>query len=158
MIKIVLDMDDTIAHFDKMPNALERFKTEKGFFTKLQPSKMLTFVKGLIANDIIKIENVYIVSASPNVNADNDKMAWLEKHFKELRKENILFSRLGENKSQLFKNKYNVNDLSNYYLIDDYTQNLIQWANNGGKVLKYINEYNNTKQNYKAYNIKAIKL
>ena len=49
-------------------------------------------------------------------------------------------------------------DLSNYILIDDYTKNLVEWQKLGGKVLKYINEYNNTKQAYKQYNIKALQL
>lgn len=158
--KWVLDMDDTLAHFNKEEKALERFSSEKSFFSNLKPTKLLLYIQIAIITKVIDINNVYIVSASPNEQADKDKQEWLDKYLKALPKENITFTRLGQNKADHFMNKYHLDnkDLSNYILIDDYTKNLIEWQKLGGKVLKYINEYNNTKQTYKQYNIKALQL
>lgn len=158
--KWVLDMDDTLAHFNKEKNALQRFSSEKSFFSNLTPSKLLLHLQIAIITKVIDLDNIYIVSASPNEQADKDKAKWLDKYLKALPKENITFTRLGQDKATYFMNKYHLDnkDLSNYILIDDYTKNLIQWQNKGGKVLKYINEYNNTKQTYKQYNIKALQL
>ena len=158
--KWVLDMDDTIAHFNKEEKALERFSSEKSFFSNLKPTKLLLYIQIAITTKVIDINNIYIVSASPNEQADKDKQEWLNKYLKALPKENITFTRLGQNKADHFMKKYDLDNkaLSNYILIDDYTKNLIEWQKLGGKVLKYINEYNNTKQTYKQYNIKALQL
>ena len=154
----VLDMDDTLAHFNKEKNALERFATEKNFFSNLQPTQLTRYIKTLLQSNILKPEQVYIISASPNTQADKDKREWLDKHLQEIPKKNILFSRLGENKSDHFIKAYNLKqkDLENYILFDDYTKNLIDWKDKGGKVLKVINEYNNTKQSYKQYKINTL--
>lgn len=158
--KWVLDMDDTLAHFNKEKKALERFSSEKSFFSNLEPTKLLLYIQIAIITKVIDLKNIYIVSASPNEQADKDKQEWLSKYLKALPKENITFTRLGQNKAYHFMNKYHLSskDLSNYILIDDYTKNLIEWQTLGGKVLKYINEYNNTKKGYLKHNIKALQL
>ena len=158
--KWVLDMDDTLAHFNKEEKALERFLSEKSFFSNLEPTKLLLYIQIAIITKVIDLNNIYIVSASPNEQADKDKQEWLNKYLKALPKENITFTRLGQNKADHFIKKYHLNnkDLSNYILIDDYTKNLIEWKKLGGKVLKYINEYNNTKKGYLKHNIKALQL
>ena len=156
--KWVLDMDDTIAHFNKEKKALERFSSEKSFFSNLKPTKLLLHIQIAITTKVIDINNIYIVSASPNEQADKDKLKWLYKHIPNINKDNILFTRLGQNKGNIFIDTYKINDLSKYTLIDDYTKNLVEWQKLGGNVIKYINEYNNTKQTYKQYNIKALQL
>lgn len=158
--KWVLDMDDTLAHFHKEKNSLERFSHEKNFFYNLCPSKLVLHLQLAIINKQVESKNIYIVSASPNEQADKDKAKWLNKYLSTIPKENITFTRLGENKANIFMSKYDLKekDLSNYVLIDDYTKNLIQWSNCGGKVLKYINEYNNTKKGYLHYNISTLEL
>ena len=72
MKKIFLDMDGTIAKFN-VKNALERFAVEEGFFAKLGAYKNIEEI-----NEMAKGGNVYIISASPNIQADNDKMKWLD--------------------------------------------------------------------------------
>lgn len=158
--KWVLDMDDTLAQFNEEKNALQRFSSEKSFFSNLKPSKLLLHLQIAIITKVIDLNNIYIVSASPNEQADKDKAEWLSKYLTTLPKENITFTRLGQDKAIHFMNKYHLDnkDLSNYILIDDYTKNLIDWQNKGGKVLKYINEYNNTKKGYLQHNIKALLL
>ena len=71
--KWVLDMDDTIAHFNKEKKALERFSSEKSFFSNLKPTKLLLYIQIAIITKVIDLNNIYIVSASPNKQADKDK-------------------------------------------------------------------------------------
>lgn len=127
-------MDNTLADFDiTEPNAMNRFQTEKDFFTNLkQINNNATLVNQMIAKGI----KCYILSASPNKQADNDKIKWLKKHIPNLKKHQIIFCRLGENKAKYIK------DLKNATLIDDYTLNLIKWIESGGKGIKYLNGVN----------------
>ena len=151
--KWVLDMDDTIAYFHKEKDSLQRFSQEKDFFYNLIPSKLLLAIQIAILDKVISPNDIYIISASPNKQADQDKAKWLSKYLQVIPKENIMFSRLGENKADLFIKAHDIKDLSSYILIDDFTKNLLQWQDFNGKVVKYINEYNNTKQSYKSHNI-----
>lgn len=85
-IKWVLDMDDTLAHFHEQKNALERFATEKNFFNILKPSKMTKFIKQLVERNELNTKDIFIVSASPNEQADKDKLQWIERHLPEIPK------------------------------------------------------------------------
>ena len=127
--KWVLDMDDTLAHFNKEEKALERFSSEKNFFSNLKPSKLLLHIQIAITTKVNDLNNIYIVSASPNEQADKDKQEWLGKYLKALPKENITFTRLGQNKAAHFMNNYPLDnkDLPNYILIIDYQKNQVEW-------------------------------
>ena len=83
MKKIFLDLDGTLARFN-VRNALERIKTEKGFFANLLAYKGIEKI-----NEMAKAGNVYIISASPNKQADNDKMIWIEKYLNNVEKTNF---------------------------------------------------------------------
>lgn len=157
--KWVLDMDNTLANFDQEKNALNRFATEKDFFTNLKPNSILTILQMAIINKQVDRKNIFIVSASPNTKTDKDKRKWIDTYLDIIPKKNILFTRLGQNKAQRFLKRHNLKetDLKDYVLIDDYTKNLVEWKNFGGKVLKYINQYNNKNQHYKALNIESVK-
>lgn len=129
--KIFLDLDGTLARFN-VPKALERFKTEKGFFANLKAYKGIEKI-----NEIAKNYNnyVYIISASPNKQADNDKMIWINKYLPNINKNNIVLCRCGENKAEILKNKGLTID-KECFLLDDYTKNLIEWENSGGTGIK----------------------
>lgn len=158
--KWVLDMDDTLANFHDKENALERFAVEKFFFMFLEPTNLLNEVKKAIASGIVTPEDVYILSASPHYLADYSKLIWLREHLPEIKESNVVFTRLGENKADIFKSEYGLTneDLSHYVLIDDYTTNLINWKKSNGIAIKYINHFNNTKGNYKALSIPYLQL
>lgn len=128
--KIFLDLDGTIAKFN-VPNALKRFDNEEGFFAKLGAYKGIEEI-----NKIAETGIIYIISASPNDQADNDKMLWLDKYLPNVPRENITLCRLGQNKAQIIENKYNIEINVNCYLLDDYTKNLIEWENFGGIGIK----------------------
>ena len=130
MKKIFLDMDGTIAKFN-VRNALERFASEQDFFAKLGAYKGIEEI-----NEMAKGGNVYIISASPSERCDNDKMKWLEKFLPNLPKENICFCRIGENKAEIIKLKLNITIDKETILLDDYTKNLTEWEEKGGKGIK----------------------
>ena len=129
MKKIFLDLDGTLAKFN-VRNALQRFATKKGFFAKLGAYKNIETI-----NELAKGGNVYIISASPNEQADNDKMQWVKKYLPNLQEQNIIFCRIGENKAEIIKQKTGL-DIKGTCLLDDYTKNLIQWENAGGVGIK----------------------
>lgn len=130
MKKIFLDLDGTLAKFN-VRNALKRFDNEKGFFAKLGAYKNIEKI-----NEMAKAGNVYIISASPNEQADNDKMVWIKKYLPNVKIENIVLCRLGENKAKIIENKYNIKIDKNCILLDDYTKNLTEWEIVGGVGIK----------------------
>ena len=77
MIKLFLDLDGTLAKFNNKRNALKRFDNEIGFFANLKPYKYIEFVNTLALNRGI---SVYIISATPNEQADKDKLTWINKY------------------------------------------------------------------------------
>ena len=154
----VLDMDDTLVHFNQAKDALKKFSTEKDFFTNLEPTPLTNYINRHLQQRTLTPNQMYIVSASPNLQADKDKLKWIKRHLPDISESNILFTRLGENKAEQFKSRYNLSDkdLQSYILFDDYTKNLTEWKSQGGLAIKIINEYNNTKQSYKHYNINTL--
>ena len=124
MIRLFLDLDGTLAKFNSKRNALKRFDNEIGFFANLKPYKYIEFVNTLALSEEI---SVYIISATPNEQADKDKLTWINKYLNNIPKENICFSRLNENKAKVIKDKLNITIDNNCLLLDDYTKNLIEW-------------------------------
>lgn len=118
-MKIFLDLDGTLARFN-VRNALERFATEKGFFANLKAYKNIEDI-----NEMAKCGNVYIISASPNEQADIDKIAWVSHYLPNINLlTNVFICRCGENKADYLKAKGI--DIKNTCLLDDYTKNLVE--------------------------------
>ena len=132
---IYCDMDGVLADFNKEPNAVERFATEKGFFYKLEP--IADNVKAL--EYLSRYYTIYILSASPNAKADKDKIKWLKKYAPFIKKENIILCRNGEKKVDFM-----VTDLG--ILLDDYGKNCREWCEKRGNI-----SYKITKENSIAY-------
>lgn len=130
MRKIFLDLDGTIAKFN-VKNALKRFDNEIGFFANLGAYKGTDYVNALAKSGVI-----YIISASPNAQADKDKMTWIKKYLPNIKEENITLCRLGENKAKIIEKKYSIQIDKNCYLLDDYTKNLQEWESVGGVGIK----------------------
>ena len=83
-----------------------------------------------------KAGNVYIISASPNEQADIDKIEWICKYLPNINLlTNVLICRCGDNKAEYLKSKGLQID-KNSYLLDDYTKNLIEWESAGGVGIK----------------------
>lgn len=135
MINLFLDLDGTLAKFNSKRNALKRFDNEAGFFANLKPYKYIEFVNELATKENI---NVYVISATPNEQADKDKLVWIKKYLNQINDKNICFCRLNENKAKVIKDKLNITIDNNCLLLDDYTKNLIEWQNLNGIGIKRI--------------------
>lgn len=111
------DMDGVLADFNNEPRAVERFAVEAGFFATLKPiAENVEFVRELIN----KGASVYILSASPNKQADKDKRKWLAQHLPELKPWRIILMRNGQKKIDFVKTKSGL-------LFDDYGKNCREW-------------------------------
>lgn len=135
MKKIIIycDMDGVLADFDKVPNAVARYKDEQGFFYNLEPIPAnVNAIKQLIKQGY----QVKILSKSPHENADNDKRLWLEKHLPEMKKENMIFAR-PEQKKIDFVNEF---EKSFSLLLDDYSKNIDEWREQDGLALTITKE------------------
>ena len=152
MNKIFLDLDGTLARFN-VRNALERFDKEEGFFARLKAYKDIEIV-----NELAKTNNLFIISASPNEQADKDKMIWLTKYLPNINVENITICRIGENKAKIIQDKYNITINEQCYLLDDYTKNLNEWENVGGVGIKRLTTVaDNSTKKWKGLELKQLK-
>ena len=154
MKKLFLDMDGTLAMFNSKKNALKRFDNEKGFFSSLKPFVNIDTINQLVDNNLVE---VFIISASPNEQADIDKKQWIDTYLPSIKPENICFCRLGQNKAQIIKNKLNIEIDNNCYLLDDYTKNLIEWNNCNGVGIKRLTSLaDNSRKIWKGLSIKNL--
>lgn len=154
MIKLFLDLDGTLAKFNSKKNALKRFDNEKGFFSSLKPYKNIEVI-----NQLATCENVevYVISATPNEQADQDKMIWIKTYLNQIKQENICFCRLNENKAKVIKDKLNIEINKECILLDDYTKNLIEWKNlNGIGIKRLTSKADNSRKIWKDYSIKNL--
>lgn len=155
MIKLFLDLDGTLAKFNNKKNALERFDNEIGFFATLKPYKYIEYVNELALCDNV---DIYIISATPNTQADNDKMIWINKYLNNIKKENICFSRIGQNKAQIIKDKLNIDINKNCILLDDYTRNLNEWEKfNGIGIKRLTSKANNSTKKWTGLCLKDLR-
>lgn len=147
-------MDGTLAMFNSKKNALKRFDNEKGFFSSLKPFVNIDTINQLVDNNLVE---VFIISASPNEQADIDKKQWIDTYLPSIKPENICFCRLGQNKAQIIKNKLNIEIDNNCYLLDDYTKNLIEWNNCNGVGIKRLTSLaDNSRKIWKGLSIKNL--
>lgn len=151
MNKIFLDLDGTLAKFN-VPNALNRFEKEIGFFARLKPYKGIETI-----DTMAKRGNVYIISASPHLSADVDKRKWVKKYLPNLPIENIVLCRIGENKAKIIKKQLNIAIDETCYLLDDYTKNLNEWELAGGKGIKRLTSVaDNSTKKWQGLEIKEL--
>lgn len=154
MIKLFLDLDGTLAKFNSKKNALQRFDNEKGFFANLKPYKYIEVINEIATKGNVE---VYIISATPNEQADFDKMIWIKTYLKDIKQDNICFCRLNENKAKVIKDKLNITIDNQCILLDDYTKNLIEWKNlNGIGIKRLTSKANNSRKIWKDYSIKSL--
>jgi 5'(3')-deoxyribonucleotidase len=116
------DMDGVLADFNAEPNAVERFKVEKGFFANLKPiTENLNAIKELI----LKGATVKILTTSPHRRADKDKAKWLKANGLKVK---VIYGRPNKAKIDYVKKS----ERKFAILFDDYGKNLTEWSHGGG--------------------------
>ena len=152
MKRLFIDLDGTIVKFN-VRNALERFDKEEGFFARLKAYKGTEVVNFLAQNG-----KIFIVSASPNPQADADKIKWIAENLPNVPRENITLCRLGENKARVIESKYNITIDKECLLLDDYTKNLIEWESFGGTGIKRVTHCaDNSTKKWKGQELKDLR-
>ena len=155
MIKLFLDLDGTLAKFNNKRNALERFDNEIGFFANLKPYKYIEVI-----NELAKSNNVevFVISATPNEQADKNKKIWINKYLKDIKKKNICFCRIGKNKANEIEKQLKIKIDNKCLLLDDYTNNLIEWKNSNGIGIKRLTtKADNSTKKWKGYCLKDLR-
>lgn len=141
--RLFVDMDGTLAVFTPV-DTLETLY-EQRYFADLKPiTQTLEAVKEIIANDP-EVE-VYILSAylADSDFALHEKNEWLDEHLPEIPAERRIFSPCGSDKKDYIPGGIRATDC----LLDDYTENLLQW-HPPGKGIKLLNGINHTRGTWK---------
>lgn len=138
-VNLFIDMDGVLAVYHHDILAVMH---DKGFFYNRPPiNHMLEVVKGLIRENNY---NAYILSSvidSPY--CVPEKKSWLDKYLPEIAIENRIFVPYGTVKAEFVKDKVVLKDRVNV-LIDDYTDNLVNWALPNPVPIKTLNGMNST--------------
>lgn len=131
-------MDGTLTEY-KM-NATVSDMMKEGFFRNLKPrEQMLEAIRYLLEFQKEETE-VFILSAvfpQTETESKREKNLWLDKYLPEIDSCHRIYTRVGEDKAS-FIGTIGENDI----LVDDYSRNLSQWVEKGGRAIKILNEVN----------------
>ena len=169
--RLFVDMDGTLAewrtldlHLDTeeesnpllVAKKLEEILLTPGYYYALKPMQnMLDAVSGICLREP-DIE-VFILScyleAKGEASPLQDKNNWLHQYLPEVRMDHRIFVPDGFQKSEFVLGGIGEED----YLLDDYTKNLHEWEQAGGKGIKVLNGINSTKGTWKGLRVNALK-
>ncbi len=152
-MRIFVDMDGTLAQWNNVE--FEQL-FEQGYYRNLKPNQALV----ADVNKLIKKgEDVYILSAylTDSEYAKAEKEEWVRQYLPELKDENKIFVPYGTNKAEYLKEHYSPIKADDY-LIDDYTQNLLEWKEYGGTGVKYLNGINHTRGTWQGLRLNSYEI
>lgn len=142
---LYIDLDGTLAEFKYNP--MEEL-LKQGYFLNLNP--IPTVLEG-VKTFMRKYPQipVYILSAflGESKYAFQEKVLWVEKHLPKIPKEQVLFVKCGEVKALVPGKEENA------FLLDDHSQNLIDWEKAGFQGIKLLNGINGKGMKWKGKKI-----
>lgn len=128
MRKIFVDMDGVLADFNAVFSEKRRHELFKeGFFANLEPM----FIKEMLERefDFLRLKGYQINVLSKAVTSEfcrKEKLDWLERHAPKF--DNVYIVESDESKNILLE--------AGAILFDDYSKNLTEWKEGGGKAVK----------------------
>ncbi len=160
-MKIFIDVDNTIIeHYGFYSYETEsRIHRSIGRYPLDNAHAIKTMYETSICNDpevfrkLMENENVYILTKFPHEEYEYHKQIriaeilgitreqLLNMKDKDLNPKYICV-RQNDSKVKVVQQIFNIKSMRNLILIDDYSENLIEWEYNGGIAIKYYNEYN----------------
>lgn len=142
--RLFVDMDGTLAEF-KVSELEELYAP--GYFAALEPQQGVVDAVRLICQTHPEIE-VYVLSAilADSATAKAEKDLWLDQYLPELEDGHRIFLPCGKEKAAFVPDGVGPSD----FLLDDYTANLNNWSQRGGRGIKLLNGINHTRGNWKG--------
>lgn len=160
-MKLFIDIDNTILEHSGFysPETEQRIHSTIGKFPEENADAIKMMYESSICRnpDIIKslfnLGDVYFLTKYLAVEYEHHKQVKMASvlgitHDELMRKKDknnipkYIYLSGHESKVDVVKEVFKTDDISDFYLLDDYSANIIDWENNGGIALKYYNEYN----------------
>ena len=151
MKKFFFDMDGVLAEYKK--GCDENDLAKKGYFRNLAPEEnMLGALNLLLENgDALGISVCVLTKVYPSKfkYSVREKQEWRQEFMPELfDSEFIMVNGEEEEKSEAVSALLGAGLNEDYFLFDDYNQNLAEWADAGGTAVKYVNAINDTRRSF----------
>lgn len=155
MKKLFIDMDGTLAEWQE--GTPFEIVCERGYAAKLPINGNMVKATELLVDFCKKRQiEVYILSSVLDLpHSIPDKNAWLDKVLPgSFDAEHRLYVPYGEKKSDFVLRHFGFKKqsvaFSNCFLLDDYTENLAAWVNDGGTPIKVFNGINGKNGTYRG--------
>lgn len=139
LILICLDMDGTLARFYERAKCVEKFHEEAFFLLLRAYENFVTAIKNMLDKYADKIV-FCVLSAADGEQARADKTAWNKKEISP--DIPMVYCNFGQSKAEVIESLIGRKLTDKDILIDDYSKNLIDWEEHGGKAVKFLNELN----------------
>lgn len=148
--KLFVDMDGCLCEWRAAAEYEDLFK--KGYFATLKPNaNVLRAIEKIIHNDEAE---VYILSAylPQSRFALQEKNLWVDRYLPEIDDKHRIFCPVSQDKVTAAQRRTGGFGKT-HVLLDDYSQNLHHWEENGGVAVKVMNGVNGTKGSWRGRKI-----
>lgn len=177
MVKIFLDVDNTIIEHSGFYslNTESRIHRSIGRFPKEHETAIKRMYESSVCSDpkavkdLFYSNNVYILTKYPHIEFELHKQARVAdilgitiEELQNMKDENgiskYIALDINANKSDTIKELFGIDSIKNFILVDDYSQNIIEWEQAGGIGFKYYNEYNSPRHPMNGISVSNFKM